>query len=268
MAVYEQDRYLMPVDYIISEYIREYDITKANINILLYKEFISEEQYWYLYNMPKEQRAITVGCMQRDNQKLNKALQEGFKEARRMFCEANDIQDYEILSIKKDAIFLIKKIASHTKFGNIEFLEKNLYTSFYRLGDLELYYYYNTTTETEKLDIKGMSNNTIELHRQYMLDLLTYIFGTAQERSSKEVVSLLLDLRDKYITGQLGVEYYREFNNRSLYRTKINICGKRMYLTSLSNNIMAKDIDPAYNLTLLQELYKIFVGLYLRTQRI
>jgi hypothetical protein len=261
-GIYELDKYTMPVTHIISEYIREYDISKANINILLYKGLINKKQYDSLYNDPY--RRIKVGLMQRDNATINKGLMEGFVEARKMFYEANNIQEHEILAVKKDAIFLLNKIASHTKFDNINFIEKNLYTSFYHLGGLELYYFYNPTTKQEKLDIKGMSDNVIELHKPYMVDLLMYIFGTAQESPSRDVVNLISNIRSQYIAGELGVNYFREFNNRSLFRSKINILGERMYLTCLSANVQAKDIDPAYNFCILQELYKIFAGQYLK----
>jgi len=255
----------MPVNYIISEYIREYDISKANINILLYKGLISQPQYNYLYSLPGEQRKIKVGLMQRDSPVINKGLSSGFGEARKMFYEANNIQEHEILAVKKDAIFLMNKIPSVTKFGNIEFVEKNLYTSFYQLAGLELYYYYNSNTNQEKLDIKGMSDDVIALHKPYMIDLLMYIFGTAQESPSRDVVGLVSNIRDRYISGELGVNYFREFNNRSLFRTKIDIMGERMYLTCLDRNVQVKDIDPAHNYSLLQEVYRIFVGQYLKT---
>lgn len=262
--VFELDRYTMPINYIISEYIREYDIRKANINILLYKGLINQKQYDHLYNLPREKREITVGCMQRDNKVINEGLSKGFGEMRKMFYEANDIHEHEILSVKKDAIFLINKIASNTKFGNVEFIEKNLYTSFYQWDKLELYYLYDSITHKEKLDIKGMSDNVIELHKPYMIDLLMYIFGSAQENPSREVVSLLSNISSQYLTGQLGVNYFREFNNRSLFRTKINIMGERMYLTCLDSNTQIKDIDPSYNYSILQELYRIFIGQYLK----
>lgn len=264
-GIYEADKYTMPVTYIISEYIREYDISKANINILLYKGLITKSKYDYLYALPSNLRKIKVGLLQRDNEVINKGLMEGFCEVRKMFYEANNIQEHEILAVKKDAVFLMNKIPSNTKFGNIEFIEKNLYTSFYQLAGLELYYYYNSTTGIERLDIKGMSDDVIALHRPYMIDLLMYIFGTAQESPSRDVVLLVSNIRDQYITGALGVNYFREFNNRSLFRTKIEILGERMYLTCLGNKVQAKDIDPAYNHIILQELYRIFVGQYLKT---
>ena len=34
MKLYEQTNYLADIDYLLSTYIREYDISKANINIL------------------------------------------------------------------------------------------------------------------------------------------------------------------------------------------------------------------------------------------
>jgi len=264
-SVFEVDKYTTPVTHIISEYIREYDIAKANINILLYKGLITQTQFNKLYNLPGEERKRIVGCMQRDNKTVNQGLQKGFYEARKMFYEANNINEYEILSVKKDAIFLINKIPSVTSFGNIQFIEKNIYTSFYMLGGLELYYFYDSITKVEKLDVKGISYNMLDIHKDWMLDLLMYIFGTAQEYPSKHIVNLISNISEQYLTGELGVNCFREFNNRSLFRTKIVINGERMYLTCLNPKVQVKDIDPAYNYNILQELYRIFVGLYLKS---
>ena len=37
--------YTLNIPYLISRYIREYDISKANINILLYKKYIDQDMY-------------------------------------------------------------------------------------------------------------------------------------------------------------------------------------------------------------------------------
>ena len=43
--LYQQTNYMADVDYLISTYIREYDISKANINILYKYGVINKQQY-------------------------------------------------------------------------------------------------------------------------------------------------------------------------------------------------------------------------------
>ena len=83
--VFEADSYVAPIDYLISRYIREYDISKANINILLYKGLISKSKYDYFYNLPNDRRKIEVGLLQRDNDKVREGLTKGFHELRHIF---------------------------------------------------------------------------------------------------------------------------------------------------------------------------------------
>lgn len=255
----------MPVTHRISTFIREYDIAKANINILLLKGYISQEQYIELYNAPKAVREKTIGLMQLKNKELSEALLSGFGEARKLFYEANGIKDYEILSVKKDAIFLIDRVANVTKFGNIEFVMKNEYTSFYNFPKLEIYY--KNFGGVEKIDVKGMGKPQLSLHNNYFLDLLLCIFSAAEQEPASEVVNLIRNISESYINHELDIDYYREFNNRSFYRTFFMFDGKRAFLKDINIHVQKNDIDPAYNYGILQILYKIFLDKYLATMR-
>ena len=102
--------YNADIDYLIGSFIREYDIAKANINILLWKGLISIDQYNFLYNAYRMTRQITIGKMRASNPELGTALDAGVLEVKKLFFEANDIQDHEVLAIKNDAIYLINKL--------------------------------------------------------------------------------------------------------------------------------------------------------------
>ena len=263
--VFEADSYVAPIDYLISRYIREYDISKANINILLYKGLISKSKYDYFYNLPNDRRKIEVGLLQRDNDKVREGLTKGFHELRHIFYEANNVKDYEILSIKKDAIFLIDRVADITVFKNVVFKEKNTYTSFYRIAGIEFYYYYSAISNSEKLDTKGLGKKGELEHQEYMLDFLMYIFYLAQTNNLKEAISELVSFSDRIIKGMVDIQFYRELNNRSLFRTKFVIQGSRMFLTGLSPKTTIRDLDCSYNIGVLQSLYKILTSLYMKT---
>lgn len=251
-----KDNYLAPISYLISNYIREYDISKANINILLYKGLISEDLYDELYSLPKKEREVRVGLLIKYDQNLNKELSKGFGEMRRLFFEANQIQDYEVMAVKKDAIYLVGREAQVTAFKNVEFVCKNVYTSYYNLG-VEFYYYLDTK-QMEKLDIKGISDNMLYLHDPFMLDFLRYIFSLAQNGAFVDAMNDIRGFYNQMVSYQLSLGYYRELNNRSLFRSRTVIDGNRIYLSSIGDKFDIKQaLDASYNLGILRNLYSI-----------
>ena len=63
---FNRKNYLLKVPYIFSSYIREYDISKANINILLAQGIINLDQYNYYVQLPKQDRQYQLGMLQKN----------------------------------------------------------------------------------------------------------------------------------------------------------------------------------------------------------
>lgn len=256
-TLYEKVLYLAPLECVLSKYIREYDISKANINILLRKKAITKEHYNYLYNLPKINREIVVGLMIKDNKELSNILKSGIIEAKKEFFEANDIKPKEVLSIKNDAIFLIEKIPNFTKFDNVEFKYKNVYTSFYHIDKLELYYFNDMVTNSEYLQVKGMSSDAFKLHENYFNEFLKATFESAQNESVDKVLDFLSAFRYSYINLKLDTGYYREYNNRSLFSIKQGSIIFRYLLNEISEKDK-KYLDISYNDFIIRKLYSIY----------
>ena len=254
--IWENDTYRAPITFLVGRNIREYDITKANINILLYFGIINQETYNFLYNLPKMERQVRVGLMQQDF-KIASALSNGFKEMRTLFCTQNNISENEILAIKKDALYIIDKVPQYTKFRNVEFLCKNLYTSFYYIGGLELYY----NSKYEILDVKGISDNILRYHENYMKDFLMYMFSLIEKRDYESAISDLNNFRNDYLNLKLSPGYYREFDNRSLYCIKYKYDGLNSYIPGIAYDHQLKDLDISFNNNILMQLHQILVRL-------
>lgn len=269
-SIFDQDKYTVPVNCILSTFIREYDISKANINILLYKGLISQEQYEYFYNLPKKDREIQIGCMQRDNQVINQQLKEGFKEMRHLFYAANKITEDQILAVKKDAIFLINKTAEITKFRNVEFKMKNEYTSFFKINRVEYLYYKGI--HDEKLDTKGLGEYAEAAHKDYMLDFFMYIFEELQKGEFKDAVFDIIGFSNRMIEHELPFPFYRELNPKSMYKTICKTYTRSSdsgmgdycyyYLPELPREatIYPELIDCSFNLGILRDLYRISIN--------
>jgi len=263
--LYQESNYTAPVDYIVSSYIREYDINKANINILLYYGVINQDQYIEYYNMDRIKRQVNIGKLCRDKN-ISKILSHGVKEFKKLFFESNNIQDHEVLSIKNDAIFLINKVPDITKFSNIEFVYKNIYTSFYRMGinkqKFEFYYFGDMRSEEEYVHVKGIKDEQLNLHKDYFLEFLLTIFNTAQLGNIEEVINMIQLFYSKYINMELDIGYYREFNANSNYiiNSPHYKLGKfeALHLGEHSKNLL----HVACNANIIIHFYKMFSTMY------
>ena len=254
--LYESSAYTTPLEYIISSYIREYDISKANINILLYKGLISQQEYEYYYNLPDKARKVQIGLLQRDNEKINDGLTNGFKEIMELFFKANNIQDHEVVSIKKDAIFLVNKIPEVTKFGNIEFLQKNIYTSFYKINKISYFYFCNNANGSENLDIKGIGDYSLAFHKDYFMDFLLVLFNSAQTDPIEETIGIVQAFYDKYIKRELSIGYYRQFDPMSRYNVM------NMFEADELPETKKEYVNISHNANIIKELYKIYTSIY------
>lgn len=256
-----QVNYTADIDYLIGSFIREYDISKANINILLWKGLISIEQYNFLYNADRMTRQVTIGKMRAANPALGEALDAGVIEVKKLFFEANNIQDYEVLAIKNDAIYLINKIPTVTKFDNVEFTCRNIYSSYLRIFKIQYLYYFDPMTRKEVLDIKGIGEQQIALHQNYFYEFLLEVLNVSTVDSIENVLWLIQAFTGKYVSFNLDIGYYREFNPASQYR----IQGGLHYMDILADHLPEKDkvcLNISYNHNILRELYKIFSQIY------
>ena len=197
--MYDKVNYTADISYLTNVFITEYDISKCNINVLFIKGFIDKKTYDYLYNSEKMVRQVYVGKLQKENPKIVKALKEGIIEAKKMLFEANNILDRDVLSIKNDAVFIINRQLNITKFGLIEFVPKGIYTSFFKIHGLELYYYYNNITKEEYIEVKGISNKSLENHENYFLQLLKDIFYSIQINGPEITLRMIKDVYMEYI---------------------------------------------------------------------
>ncbi len=95
--LWERINYLTDKPFILSSNIYEYDITKANINVLRSMDMISEYEYNNYLLMDKMSREVSIGekiKQEREQSKiLNKEessetyriIRDGIKEAKRLF---------------------------------------------------------------------------------------------------------------------------------------------------------------------------------------
>lgn len=259
--LWDKTTYTADISYLTNVFIYEYDISKANINVLFTKGVIDEATYKFLYEAQRMVRQVYIGKLCKDTEVSN-ILKAGIIEAKKMFFEANNIEDRNVLSIKNDAVFLINTKPQITKFELIEFKEKNVYTSFFKLGNMEYYYYYSNITKEEYIDIKGISDSALEMHKNYFLQLIKDIFYSIQINGPEISLRMIKDYYNDYIRLNLPVEHYRRFDSGSMFHFKfISGIGTGYSIASISEDEKSL-IDISYNLSIILDLQRILINQY------
>lgn len=214
------------------------------MNILYSLGVIDKVTYDNLSTMDKVDRNIQIGYMQRDDKTIKNKLRDGFIEYRRLFFEANDIEDTDIVSIKKDAIFLLRAV-NNIKFDSVEYTVKNIYTSFFKTNFLELYY----DSTHNIIDIKGINSsklkdigmyNYFKKHDEFMLKKLKYFFKLKElnpMRASKEFMQFAVDYKNR----ELDIEFYRKLSTDPVFVTDIE---------TMNGTISLINYDPEFNINI------------------
>lgn len=248
--------------FFISTFIKEYDMRQSNISVLRYKGIIDDKDFEYYSNLPKLERQIKIGLLQKNNPEIASLITSTMGELRNRFIQQNNLSVSNVLSIKNDAFFILAPFPNNTIVAdNIEFRVKNTYTSYYLFNrdtfgpKIECYYYLNRMNEEERLDVKGISDESLSLHENYFIDLLKTVFYSAETESIYETINLLSTIYESYITRQMDIEYYRDFNSDSKF--SLNVGG----INYLADHVDKKDIRYVTvnnNLSILNDLMTFY----------
>lgn len=260
-TLWEKKNYLLDIDYLIATTIFEYDIRKANISVLYSEGVINREYYEYLYSADRMTRQVEVGYMIKDNKEVGDILANGIAKYRKLFFEANGIFDNDILSIKNDAIFVMKKKPLVTTFGNVEFVNKNTYSSFIKvLNKKEIYFRSDMVNQSMTIDIKGISDENLEKHQDYMLRVIGDIIYFIEVGDIRSGINYIKDFYNQYISRSLPIGYYRNFDEESKYNIMV---GTGYYsMDTCSDNRMINVIDISCNINVIRDLYGILINIY------
>lgn len=226
----------------VNEEIIEYDMKSAGLSIIKSGKLLDDRMISLLEILPKDQRSIKIGNLQKRNKDLTQSLNDGFEHYRKLFIESNNIKNEDIISIKKDAIFTTKR-CNKLEFDYIQFSDKNVYTSYYYFpGSTQIELYYNKS----KLDVKGINNDKVKLHKNYMCSFFSRYAYMNELSTKSNVIKFIKDFSYLYKTRQLDKNYYREFNVNSTFRLFQQITNMDVGVESI-DGIDVDNIDIVYN---------------------
>lgn len=238
-TLWERDSFINEnIPFLFNKEIIEYDMKDAGFSLSREFKLLDPEILTKLGKLKKDRRKIEMGIIERDNKSYRDAKKEAFKYARQMFFEANDLEVQDIISIKKDAIITTKK-CTHQEFGKyILFRPKNYYTSYIQLGK-RLEFYYNP----KQLDVKGISDDILKLHKDYILKFIKLYFHKMETENDETVIEFMNRFITRYKRKELEIGYYREFNHKSNFVLENNNTDTFMDYWEDSKD----DIDISYN---------------------
>ena len=224
---------------IINGEIIEYDIKAAGLNLAKEFGYIDKKILEKLETVDKKTRNVRLGLIKKRDEQISKKENEAFIKARKLFIVTNNLNVEDIVAIKKDAIFVSRR-CNERKFGNIEFVPKNKYTSYIELNKLEFYY------NSNQLDIKGISDVVYEKHEKYMIDFFKTYFSLMELNNKSKLIDYITNFVYQYKSRLLDLRYYRELNVQSTYRLNI-IVEKDVYGLDNINDSSFEAIDISYN---------------------
>ena len=217
--LYKRDTYLNK-DYkrMFNVDIYEYDMHHAGISICKEFTIIPRATIDEIERTSKDKREIAVklGKLQRKDPNFRDGLKEGFVRARKLFFEDNKLEDTDILSIKKDAIFTLRP-CDKLRFGEILFVEKNHYTSYIYTGKYEFYYNVN------KLDIKGIGETSLFKHKDYILKIIEKFFSIREMGDNTDAIKYIMAVMNNYKHLKYDWQYYRQFGEGTDFLSKDGI---------------------------------------------
>lgn len=225
--------------------IREYDIRDAGMSIIKHCKILGEEQIAFLQAMPKTQKNIYIGNLMKEHPEFEIApkMFDEYVRIRKNLFELNDIKDEEVLSIKKDAIFLVNKRLKVSNIDIYDFVEKSKFSSYINLMSKEFYY----SSWNNRLVVKGFDKEVtkILLTRGNLFDRVRHIIQVAEFNNQSRVLKAIKDLRDDYIHYELPIDSYRDIQTNN-FRLKYNIGGKPFCIDHVAEE-MKEEIDIRNN---------------------
>lgn len=240
----------------ISSSIVEWDIKRAGIHLIKEYDLLPEKDIKYYESLPKKESDVAIGKRQIDDKEFSKRFNQSFTDAMNLFLQENDLdEDIDILSIKKDACFVINKDIKKPDIGSyIHFIPKNRYHAYMYLKPFlkkgkgyEFYF-----GKDDLIDVKGLSSNKakrdqlLALHKDGMLNFLLCVVDLA-EKSGMDMNQLSNFLHDfvlMYKKKELDYDYYREFNPESKFRYRF--LGSEMLTGNIDESMLEK-IQIEYN---------------------
>jgi len=257
MSIASKHLYLNKDIILINTSITEVDMIDAGFSIIKEKKLFKKNIIEKINKMEKIEKHIYIGKKLKKNKEVSRIILDTFIEIRENFCSLNKIKPEQILSIKKDALFLINKEIDHLKIDNYEFKIKNRFTSYLYIKPSKIEVYFKQ--DDQSLIIKGLNDEFTELHSKGFLNLIKDLLIMNENKVEKKYyIDYLKNFRKKFISGNLDIEFYREFNKNSLFKIDDEKNENIFYIKYVNKDFL-EQINISYNYEIFRYLCSLFL---------
>jgi predicted house-cleaning noncanonical NTP pyrophosphatase (MazG superfamily) len=231
--------------FLFNSLIIEYDIKQANISLCQEFNLLSSSLIEIIKNKNKAERVVAIGKLMRKDKEFAKNLENKFNDVIHEFMEINNLNfEKDVVSIKRDAVFVANKNIKYNQIGNHIFFDaKNIYHAYLYIKPYEFYF-----KKDGNIDVKGIPDNMLELHKNGILSLLNIVVETIENSNfdQYEINKLFKDIITIYKNKKFDKEYvdiYREFNSISGFKLK----SEDIVFNDINSQTELNNIDITYN---------------------
>jgi hypothetical protein len=193
---------------------------------------------------------ISVGKIGQTDHDFAKALENKFNDVIEQFITQNNLdKEFDILSVKRDAVFTVNKTINYPKIGSfINFIPKHTYHAYLYIKPYEFYFQSDGKIEVKGLcsDEDGQREKILNLHTNGIINLLNETISVCERTNMNRdaINKFCAEIVSLYKKKELDFDYYREFNIESKFRY-ISVNGI-MLLDNITSNLLDK-IDIQFN---------------------
>lgn len=216
------------ITFLTNASIQEWDIAHGNTSIMQAFHLVDQNTIDALNKLDKKQRVIRVGILQNKIPTLKTDMEEAFDKTIETFMKENGLdQEMDVLSIDRDAVHTINANIKQTQFGDaIKFRLKHEYTSFIRIGGVEVYEDVNGNIATRGFmgdtteDKKALRDKAYAKLEPGVFAFIKELFQISRENNMRRepIFRFLKEFCTLYKERALDKEYYREFKTTPQFR--------------------------------------------------
>lgn len=233
--------YSSDVRYLRNKIIHEYDIASGGYNVALSEKLIDDEDILEELSLAsKKEKQIILGNYAKENTEFTKKLHEGFQKYIGAFITLNDIEEGNVIAIKKDSITFHSSTVKRTKFKTVKFTNRGTFSSYLKIGKLEFYYNGKTgATLAKGLPIDSYEETLVE-------EIFTLMKIAEIANSKKRVAKHLAELRHAYVTLDLTNNYYKELSALNGFKLKESLVNCTTYSDHIDDDNIS-NVDIMWN---------------------
>ena len=245
MAILPGLQYTADVDILTGHSIVEVDMASAGLSVIRQDGLLPGALLAKLEAMPKGESAVAIGKLSRteEHRGLSDRITQGIRLRLEAMLAANGAGPEHILSVKRDAVFLVDLVPRVLALKNgTRFRLKGRYSAFARLGAVEVY----AAPRTGVVDLKGIPAEKRELHRPFTTRLVLDFLDMVASGKAVEAADTLRQFREDYLRRRLPLGFYREFNAAS--GMPVRLGGTLYHFEGGEADVRVEDLDLCHNL--------------------